>query len=91
MSTNGTTVSRGYGREHVAQRRMWIQHIARYGPVPCVCQGHCGKHARQCAVMITKDTPFDLGHTDDRTAWTAPSVLVAIGQQAPSHATDGRS
>lgn len=58
-----TTAQRGYGAAHQAERRRWSVIIATRGPIPC---------ARGCGTLIHDGDDWDLGHTDDRTAWTGP-------------------
>jgi hypothetical protein len=61
-----TTTARGYGYQHQQLRNKW-QTI--------VDQGHAYCHATIClqpSRHIPPGTPWDLGHTTDRTAWTGP-------------------
>jgi hypothetical protein len=61
-----TTSQRGYGAQHVAQRKAWVPRV-QAGTVLC--------HAKVCLMpnrTIVPGTPWDLGHTEDRTAWTGP-------------------
>ncbi|HEV7651354.1 MAG TPA: hypothetical protein VGP26_24655 [Actinophytocola sp.] len=67
----GETVAKGYGREHVREREHWTRVIREQRGVRC--------HARTCVMpsrWIRWDDevkePWDLGHTEDRTAWTGP-------------------
>jgi hypothetical protein len=62
----GTRQQRGYDAQHDALRRAWAPKVQRGGV-------HC--HAKQCLMptrLILLGQPWDLGHTDDRTAWTGP-------------------
>ena len=62
----GTRQARGYGPEHDRLRRRWKPKVDR-GEVDC--------HAKVCVMPIRLILPgerWDLGHTDDRTAWTGP-------------------
>jgi hypothetical protein len=55
-----------YGKEHRALRRQWARKIEQ-GGVQC--------QATFCLMLsreIRPGTPWDLGHTPDRTAWTGP-------------------
>lgn len=70
MPRSGNTTERGYGVAHTAERQRWAPHVTA-GHVPC--------HARRCLEAedgrgrtIRPGTPWDLGHTPDRTAWTGP-------------------
>ncbi len=62
-------VERGYGAEHQRLKRMFAPLVAA-GGFPCA---RCGKPIR----LLRKPEglvpePWDLGHTDDRRAWTGP-------------------
>lgn len=59
----GTTPQRGYGHTHQQERERWR-------PVVDAGQAICARPT--CQRPITPGTPWDLGHTDDRTAWTGP-------------------
>lgn len=66
----GTTAQRGYGRVHQKLRASWK---------PYVDAGMAECHAAECLEerdghgrWITPGTPWHLGHTADRTAWTGP-------------------
>jgi hypothetical protein len=62
----GTRQARGYTREHDRLRRQWTPRVDA-GLVDC--------HATVCLAStrrILSGTAWDLGHTDDRTAWTGP-------------------
>lgn len=62
----GTRQQRGYGSEHDRLR-------ARWKPKVEACTVHC--HAKVCVMPVRLILPgqlWDLGHTDDRTAWTGP-------------------
>ena len=56
-----STQERGYGAEHQAERKRWI---------PAVAAGHVS--CNRCNLPIEPQEPWDLGHNDDRTAWTGP-------------------
>lgn len=57
----GTRQERGYTSEHDRLRTKWAPVVAR-GGVTCP----------RCHQLIEAGTPWDLGHTDDRQAWTGP-------------------
>jgi hypothetical protein len=57
----GTTGSRGYGLSHKAERARWEPQVDS-GLVRCA----------RCTEPIEPGRPWDLGHNDERTAWTGP-------------------
>lgn len=57
----GTRQQRGYNADHDRLR-------AELAPI--VAAGHAACH--RCHQPIDPAEPWDLGHTDDRTAWTGP-------------------
>lgn len=54
----GTSTQRGYDSKHQSLRKQWRQRIDR-GGVSCA----------SCGLPIHPQAPFDLGHTNDRTAY----------------------
>lgn len=66
MPKPGGTSARGYGTAHQAQRDRWEPDV-QAGRAYC----HA-KHCLQASRWIKPGTPWDLGHTPDRTAWTGP-------------------
>lgn len=67
------TSERGYGAEHQAERERWQHQLDAGQTVRCACnRPDCPYHDGRCPVMITAETAWDLGHTDDRTGWTGP-------------------
>jgi hypothetical protein len=52
---------RGYDATHRKLRKAWEPDVAE-GIVDCA----------KCGRLIIPGTPWDLGHTDDRTDWTGP-------------------
>lgn len=56
-----STTDRGYGAEHQKERKRWE---------PTVKAGHAV--CPRCNTTIEPNEPWDLGHNDDRTAWTGP-------------------
>lgn len=66
MARRRSTTERGYGAAHQREREKWKPLVDR-GEVEC--------HARVCFMpdrWIQPGTPWDLGHTPDRTGWTGP-------------------
>lgn len=66
MATRTSTTARGYGSEHQRLRAQWL---------PTVESGEAYCHAARCLMKtrwIPPGTPWDLGHTTFRTAWTGP-------------------
>lgn len=63
----GTRQQRGYDAEHDRLRARWKPKVERI-TVNC--------HAQHCLMpsgrLILPGQDWDLGHTDDRTAWTGP-------------------
>jgi hypothetical protein len=59
-----TTTERGYGWTHQQERARW-QRVVDEGRAICA---KCGK-------AILPGQPWDLGHTDDRTAYTGPECV----------------
>lgn len=57
----GTATQRGYGSRHQLERRRWLPEVAN-GLVACA----------RCGRPIRTGQAWDLGHTDDRRAWTGP-------------------
>ena len=57
----GSRQARGYDRAHDAER-------ARLAPIVAMGTVSCAR----CGYLIGARAPWDLGHTDDRTAWTGP-------------------
>lgn len=61
MPREGTRQSRGYGAAHEAQRKAWEPRVKRGGVACAKCQQPIAPHGE-----------WDLGHNEDRTAWTGP-------------------
>jgi hypothetical protein len=62
----GETTARGYGWDHQQVRSRWV-------PIVAAGQGYC--HAPACLMpsrWIPPGALWDLGHTDDRQAYTGP-------------------
>lgn len=57
----GTRQQRGYDTAHTKERERWAPLVHR-GLVTCT----------RCGRRITPPQPWDLGHNDQRTAWTGP-------------------
>ena len=60
-----TTGQRGYGLAHKKERARWKPKV-NAGLVDCF----------RCHQPIEAGRAWDLGHTDDRTAWTGPEHVV---------------
>ena len=58
----GTATQRGYGKAHKQERARWARAMAGGATPTC---NKCGK-------PITNNDDWDLGHTDNRQAWTGP-------------------
>lgn len=56
-----TTTQRGYGQAHQAERKRWAP-IVQAGNAVCA----------RCQKPLAPDEPYDLGHSDDRTAYNGP-------------------
>lgn len=66
----GTTTQRGYGAAHQAERAKW-KPLVDAGRVQC----HAKRHKPAClarGLWLGPGIPWDLGHTEDRRAWTGP-------------------
>lgn len=66
MPKPGGSTARGYGSQHQAERARWAT-VVEAG------HGYC--QAKTCTYptrFIPPGTPWDLGHSDDRTRWTGP-------------------
>lgn len=63
MPAQGSTTERGYGTKHQQLRAWWAPRVAT-GKVRC--------HRPTCRKLIERGEPWDLGHTEDRTAYTGP-------------------
>lgn len=61
MPSQGSTTARGYGKAHEQQRKAWAPKVRRG-------EAYCAR----CKGAIGVDDPWDLGHNEDRTAWTGP-------------------
>jgi hypothetical protein len=69
------TTARGYGARHQTERRKWDA-LLKSEPARCACtRADCPHHDDQCPTVITNETAWDLGHNDDRTAWTGPECV----------------
>lgn len=86
MPRAGSRQARGYGWQHDQERKRWRPKVDA-GLVNCA----------RCGQPIEPGRPWDLGHTDDRTAWTGPehatcnrragAVNGALVSHAGKHAT----
>lgn len=57
-----TQAQRGYGKAHQTLRRQWENRFRRGEEHNC----------ERCGEPVDPNGPWDLGHTEDRTAWTGP-------------------
>lgn len=62
MPRLASTTARGYGYAHQQLRAWWAKELKRVGVLPCA----------RCGGDIHHGDKWDLGHTDDRTAYTGP-------------------
>lgn len=76
--------ARGYGIAHKAERARW-EHAVKAGEVMCARQG-----PKCTGKPIDPDQPWDLGHTDDRTAWTGPECVPCNRGAGAINATKAR-
>lgn len=60
-----TTGARGYGMAHQRERKRWERRVEA-GLVDCA----------RCKEPIVPGRPWDLGHNDERTAWSGPEHRV---------------
>ncbi|WMI33011.1 HNH endonuclease [Arthrobacter phage PeggyLeg03] len=74
----GSRTQRGYDATHDALRKQWAPQVAT-GAVRCA----------RCRKPILAGTPWDLGHTGDRTTWTGPEHA-ACNRRAGGRATKHR-
>ena len=76
MAVTKSTNDRGYGWQHQSQRASWQRRIDRGETFVCCCdRSDCTKHDGHCPTVITASSAWDLGHNDDRTAWTGPECV----------------
>ena len=66
----GKTAARGYGGPHRKLKEQWRPHVD-VGQTWCVA-GICLEQLDGRTRWIRPGTPWNLGHTADRTAWTGP-------------------
>jgi hypothetical protein len=69
VAVTRSTSERGYGGNHQTLRAKW-EPIVRAGGVMCARQG-----PKCIGKPLDPDQPWDLGHTDDRTAYTGPECV----------------
>lgn len=69
MATTKKTTERGYGTAHQTERKRWEAQVAT-GTITCARQG-----PKCTGQPIAPNQAWDLGHTDDRTAWTGPECI----------------
>lgn len=64
-----STSERGYGAAHQRERDRWAPVVAAGGAM-------CARQGPKCiGKPLAPDQPWDLGHNDDRTAWTGPECI----------------
>ena len=68
----GTSTQRGYDASHRAERLRLARQLQRHGHLTCA----------RCGGTITTDDAWDLGHNDERTAWTGPEHANACNRSA---------
>lgn len=64
-----STTARGYGTSHQRERKRWERRVAS-GDVMCARQG-----PKCIGKPISPGQPWDLGHNDDRTAYSGPECV----------------
>lgn len=78
-----SSTARGYGSQHKQLRKQWAAYVTG-GTVTCA----------RCGRLIEPGTPWDLGHSDDRTTWTGPEHAscnrAAGGRKGTAAPTCGR-
>ena len=80
----GTTAQRGYGGQHQRLRAQWK---------PTVDAGQAWCHAVVClkpSRRITPGTAWDLGHTDDRSAYIGPCHMACNRSEGAVRGNHGR-
>lgn len=76
--------ARGYGTAHRAERARWTP-LVQAGGI------NCARQSPNCTGQpIAPDQPWDLGHTDDRTAWTGPECIPCNRGAGARNATKAR-
>jgi len=75
-TARGSRQDRGYDAAHDAERARWARIIKRTS-VPCA----------RCHEPITDGMAWDLGHTDDRKAWTGPEHAGPCNRSAAGKAS----
>jgi hypothetical protein len=74
MPRHGSASQRGYGRAHERERQRWVARVDA-GLVTCA----------RCREPIEPGRPWDLGHNDERTAWTGPEHTVCNRRAGANH------
>lgn len=71
-----STTERGYGSPHQRTRATYQAAIDSGTTYRCACdRDACPHHTGQCSTLIAVGSDWDLGHTDDRTAYTGPECV----------------
>ena len=84
MPKPGSTTARGYGHAHQQERQRWAPKVDA-GLVDCA--------RPECRKPILPGQAWQLGHTDDRTAWSGPEhsyCNLAAGGRNGAAVTNGK-
>lgn len=77
----GTSIERGYGQAHQAERRKW-EPIVQSGEARCVFE--------DCQLPIDPKGEWDLDHNADRTGWRGPAHVKCNRAAGARNATKAR-
>lgn len=91
MTKPKSAAARGYGAEHRELRARWQALFDEGHTTPCACEHRgCPHHTGPCLAVVGADTPWDLGHTDDRRDWTGPECI-PCNRSAGARNSNGRA